>query len=434
MIILNEDGILLSLDMTEVRNKIIGKGWSGFLSNFNWSTSFVMLFNIGTVIIYYHYSNMRLNQMGNVARRRQTEINNVIQEIMRLNNLNLTYSANMINNSNPNVNESNNAHVADENQNNNDNINDPNNNNDPFNNNNNDDNENDINIENQNFEIINNNNNDNNDNNDNSERINDHSLNNENQLDEHNDSHENHSHRNLIEIDDVSVQNNENESLLQNNNNNLNVNDNNYNNGDENIITINNRATNRSFTLDLNKNLNEILEQLNANFNRNPNISDVRENLNINHNNQSTIEASSDRNLNPNALSDNLITLNNEDFINSSTDTNKISSSDENKDFVSKRNAIENHYELINSDDNANIQSNADDTLELNNIQDKVTEIKINNGIYQENILNDNNNNNLSKDGILNNNFNKSCANVIEITKKDNTKNLNKIEYEEGKK
>ena len=96
---LNEDGILLSMDFTEVRNKIIGKSWifGIFSSNFNWTTTFIMLVNVITMIIYYRYSNNRLNQMGNIARRRNTEINSVIHEIIRLNNLNVAYGMNMMN-------------------------------------------------------------------------------------------------------------------------------------------------------------------------------------------------------------------------------------------------------------------------------------------------------------------------------------------------
>lgn len=135
MIILNEDGILLSLDLTEVRNNIIGKTWFGALaSNFNFSTSMIMLINIIIVVIYYHYTNFRIRQMGNVVRRRHTEINSVISEIIRLNNMNIAMTGNLVNvnqqnnnaqnnNPNANINDAANAYQNQNRENNNDNTN-----------------------------------------------------------------------------------------------------------------------------------------------------------------------------------------------------------------------------------------------------------------------------------------------------------------------
>lgn len=115
---LNEDGVLISLDMTEVRNRIIGKTWTTiFKENFSASTTYIMLFNILTVVIFFHFSNRRINLIGNIARR-QNEINSVLQEIVRLNNLNLNYGTNLINsmgNQNPENNEEGNVNNINEN-------------------------------------------------------------------------------------------------------------------------------------------------------------------------------------------------------------------------------------------------------------------------------------------------------------------------------
>jgi len=335
---LNEDGILLGLDMTDVRNKITGKGLLGFFNNFNWSTTLILLFNIGTVVIYYHYSNMRLNQMGNIARRRQTEINNVIQEIIRLNNLNLAYSTNLIN-----------RNQGDENQNINLNDNIINNINNV--NNNNSQNENDNNTDNVNIQQ-NNNLNDNENPNQNEENQNNNEIAEDNHI-------ENNLIDNIIREDNNYYENeiNEHHNLFENSNENYNIENNiniNENHGEE-LFMGTNHLNNRNFHFDLNRNLNSILSQLNRH------ISDVR----VNNNN------------NPEAQINNMNQTNNENALDSENflDNQNIHQNSHMENNI--QNNTRDGYHIINlgnntiGDSNSKIEIANENDFEINRVNSK---------------------------------------------------------------
>jgi hypothetical protein len=335
MIILNEDGNILGLDMTDVRNKIVGKGWLSFFSNFNWSTTLILIFNIGTVLIYYHYSNMRMIQMGNIARRRQTEINSIIQEIIRLNNLNLAYTNNLVNqnaqienqniNQNNNLLESNNIEVQDSSN----------------NNENNHRNQNDLNIENENIEPRNDTNqyNSNINQNDiiNIETQLNNVINNENPS--RNDYQDNNARDENINENDIE----ENQNLLQNSNEMDHSHDSsNLVQNQEDVLIGGNLINERTFQFDLNQNLNNILSQLNSQIYTSINISDLRRNIDRE---EATDIINSYENTNNSSL-ENETNHNNEDYLN---------------------NNIGNQYHFVNLENNINLDFNPNTNIQVEN-------------------------------------------------------------------
>jgi hypothetical protein len=97
MFIINEDGIFLSLDFTRISENWIGKSWLylTFFSDFNYAATFIIFFNLISLIIYFRF--YRRNPEQPESNGRSEEINQVIQDIIRLNNLQMAIGGNLQN-------------------------------------------------------------------------------------------------------------------------------------------------------------------------------------------------------------------------------------------------------------------------------------------------------------------------------------------------
>jgi len=112
MFILNENGILISLDFSNITKKWQNENWwlnSIIFANISRSTTLIILTNIITVLIYFRF--IRRTPEVDAPDGRTTEINQVLQDIIRLNNLQLSLGgnfqnlANGINNTGTNINQ-----------------------------------------------------------------------------------------------------------------------------------------------------------------------------------------------------------------------------------------------------------------------------------------------------------------------------------------
>jgi hypothetical protein len=95
---LNEDGILYSLDFTKIASKSNGKSrlYNILFSDFNYTATLILIANMITMIIYIRiFRNRRM--LSEATQRRTTEINQVIQDIIRLNNIQMAIGGNLAN-------------------------------------------------------------------------------------------------------------------------------------------------------------------------------------------------------------------------------------------------------------------------------------------------------------------------------------------------
>ena len=98
MFILYEDGILISLDFTKIAKKWQGKSWilAMLFSDYNYTFFYIIFVHFITLLVYLKYYRRRITEIEPV-RHRHSEINQVIQDIIRLNNLQMAIGNNIQN-------------------------------------------------------------------------------------------------------------------------------------------------------------------------------------------------------------------------------------------------------------------------------------------------------------------------------------------------
>lgn len=98
MFILYQDGILISLDFTKIAQKWQGRSWiiSVLFSDFNHTIFYILFVHFITLIIYLKYYRRRVSEIEPL-RNRHNEINQVIQDIIRLNNIQMAIGNNLQN-------------------------------------------------------------------------------------------------------------------------------------------------------------------------------------------------------------------------------------------------------------------------------------------------------------------------------------------------
>jgi hypothetical protein len=93
LFLLNSDGVILSLDLTKYTDKWRKNWLTLFMHEFNHTAIIIMLTNIFTIVFYIVYVRNRRRQV----QTRNTEINQALQEFIRLNNIQTTIGNNLVN-------------------------------------------------------------------------------------------------------------------------------------------------------------------------------------------------------------------------------------------------------------------------------------------------------------------------------------------------
>jgi hypothetical protein len=85
MFILNEDGVLISFDLSHVVKQ--NKYWFLYIfTDSDIAIWFIVVINV-CAVIYLKFFRLRNNRLADITERRGQEINQVIRDIVRLNNI-----------------------------------------------------------------------------------------------------------------------------------------------------------------------------------------------------------------------------------------------------------------------------------------------------------------------------------------------------------
>jgi hypothetical protein len=98
MFILYQDGIIISLDFTKIAKKWQGRSWiiSVLFSDYNYTFFYILFVHFITLLVYLKYYRRRTSEIEPL-RNRHNEINQVIQDIIRLNNIQMAIGNNLQN-------------------------------------------------------------------------------------------------------------------------------------------------------------------------------------------------------------------------------------------------------------------------------------------------------------------------------------------------